>query len=192
MKWESIKTGQAHVDLVPSRPWTPVHLLLKCFPSWIRFSAFKSIYRRKQSLRMFVCLTYQRCCHASSTEPKGLLQEGSAAGKDVKADTRRKPGHGQEAQQECRVERSALPWTAISRRACSTAKSAPTQPTKNVPGSPGTNNLTIYCISPIPHHFSNLLKYFPGRLQRSATSSFLTQIAHSHSTWYFLTAAFPP
>lgn len=47
-----------------------------------------------------VCVphTYQRCCHASSTEPKGLLQEGSAAGKDVKADTRRKPGHGQEAQ----------------------------------------------------------------------------------------------
>lgn len=45
---------------------------------------------------------------------------------------------------------------AISRRACSTAKSAPTQLTKHVPGFPGTNNPTIYCISPIPHHLSNI------------------------------------
>lgn len=56
-----------------------------------------------------MCLMYQRCCHASSTEPKGLLQKGSAAGKDVKADNRRELGHGQEAQQECGAERSALP-----------------------------------------------------------------------------------
>lgn len=61
---------------------TPSTLLLKCFPSWTCFSAFKNIYGRKQGLRMFVCLTYQRCCHASSTESRGLLQKGSAAGKD--------------------------------------------------------------------------------------------------------------
>lgn len=41
--------------------------------------------------------------------PKDSLQKGSAAGKDVKADTRRKAEHGQEAQQEYRAERSAIP-----------------------------------------------------------------------------------
>lgn len=77
---------------------------------------------------------------------------------------------------------------AVSRRGCSIAKSAPTQATQHVPCFPGTNTLAIYCISPIPYHLSILLKYLPVRLQRSSTSCFLTKIAHSQNTWYFLIA----
>lgn len=194
MKWESIKTGQAHDDFVPSKLWAPVHLLLKCFPSWRCFSAFKNIYGSKARL--------EDVCVASHTKgavmPPALSLNDSyrrevLQGKmwrltpEENQGMGRKPSRSAEQREVHFLERGA----AISRRACSTANSAPTLGTNHVPGFPGTNNLTIYCISAIPHHLSNPFKHLPDRLQRSATSPFLTKTAHSQSTWYFLTAVFP-
>lgn len=58
MKWESIRTWQTHEDFVPSRLWAPSHLLLKCFPSWTCFSAFKNIYLWKEARLEDVCVPH--------------------------------------------------------------------------------------------------------------------------------------
>lgn len=103
--------------------------------------------------------TYKRCCHPPALSPKDsykreLLQEKMwrlTLGK--KQSMGRKPSKSAEEIEVYFLNLGA----AISRIACSIAKSAPTQATKNVPCFPRTNTLTIYCISHITSQtYSNI------------------------------------
>ena len=161
MRWRSIKTGQAHVVLGPSTLWAHIHLWLKYLPSWERFLCIrKHSWKRTRFEDVHAAPRTKGAVMPPALSPKDsyereLLQEKTwrlTLGK--KQGMGRKPGKSAEGREVPFLNLGA----AISRRACSIVKSAPTQATKNVPCFPGTNTLTIYCISPIPHHLSNLLK----------------------------------
>lgn len=140
----------------------PIHLWLRCFPSGAHFLCiWKHSWKR---------MRFENVHAAPSTEdaitPPALSPKDSC-------------------KRELLQEKM---WRLTPGKKLSTAKSAPAQSTEHVPSFPGTNILAVYCVSPILYHLSILLKYLPVRLQRPATSCFLTKIAHFQNTWYFFIA----
>lgn len=169
----------------------PIHLWLRCFPSGAHFLCiWKHSWKRMRFENVHAAPSTKDAITPPALSPKDscereLLQEKMwrlTPGK--KQGMRRKPSESAEGREVHFLNLGA----AISRRAYSTAKSAPAQSTEHVPCFPGINILAVYHVSPILYHLSILLKYLPVRLQRSATSCCLTKIAHFQNAWYFFKA----